>query len=85
MEQVKSGVDISAEGEKLNDVEKTLNRFGIALRDSQLEFRSMEDVLDDVAAKWEYLGSVEQAQIATALAGKMCAGTYGDIWGYYVA
>lgn len=53
-----------------------LSRFGIALRDSYNEFRSMEDVIDDVASMWDKLGTVEQGQIATAIAGTYQRNTF---------
>lgn len=56
-------------GEALNDTEKVLNKFGIALRDTEGEFRSVSDVLDDVYAKWDSLTTVEKSAIATAAAG----------------
>lgn len=70
LENVKAGVKVDEEGNALNDVEKVLTRFGISLRDSQLEFRNMGDVLDEINSKWKDFTSVEQAQIATAIAGK---------------
>ena len=71
MSNVAAGKDTDDEGESLNDVEKTLNRMGIALRSAQGEWRSFEDVLDEVAAKWNNgtFNEIEQSQIATAIAG----------------
>ena len=54
---------------KWNDVEKTLNRAGIALRSSQNDWRDMYDVLDEVATKWKDLEDTQRSQIATALGG----------------
>lgn len=56
-------------GEALNDTEKILNEFGIALRDTEGEFRAVSDVLDDVYSKWGSLTAVEKSAIATAAAG----------------
>lgn len=69
MTQVAAGKEIDNEGEKLNDVEITLNRAGIALRSSQNDWRDMYDVLNDVAGKWKELDDTQRAQIATALGG----------------
>ena len=69
MTQVAAGKEISDEGESLNDVEKTLNRAGIALRSSQNDWRDMYDVLDEVAGKWKELDDTQRSQIATALGG----------------
>lgn len=76
LENVKAGKNIDDMGESINDTEKVLARFGITLRDSANEFRSMEAVIDDVAAKWNTLGSVEKAQIATAMAGTYQRNTF---------
>ncbi len=57
-----------AEG-SLNDVEKVLNKLGISIRDSNLEFRDFDEVLDLVADKWGSLDSVSKKAISTAFAG----------------
>ena len=69
MSNVAAGKDIDDEGESLNDVETSLNKMGIALRSSQNEWRNFEDVIDEVAGKWDSFTSTQQAQIATAIAG----------------
>lgn len=68
MSNVKAGLD-DFEGEALNDVEKTLNRVGIALRDNQGNWYDFYDVLDEVASKWDNFSDVQQSQITTALGG----------------
>lgn len=55
--------------EKLNDIERVLSTLGIQIRSSSREMRDFDDVLDEVAEKWQYLDSVSQNAIATALAG----------------
>lgn len=61
-------------GEPLNDVEKTLNRLGISLRNTAGEFRDVGDVLDEVAGRWDELNSVQKAQLSTSFAGTIyCA------------
>lgn len=69
MSNVKAGLD-DFEGEALNDVEKTLNRVGIALRDNQGNWYDFYDVLDEVASRWDTFSDVQQSQITTALGGK---------------
>lgn len=69
MSNVKAGLD-NFEGEALNDVEKTLNRVGIALRDNQGNWYDFYDVLDEVASKWDTFNDVQKSQITTALGGK---------------
>lgn len=68
MSNVKAGLN-DFEGEALNDVEKTLNRVGIALRDNQGNWYDFYDVLDEVASKWDSFSDVQQSQITTALGG----------------
>lgn len=68
-----SGMNITGDQnettESLNDIDKVLKKLGISLRLSNLEFRDFDDVLDDIAAKWETLDSVSKNAIATAMAG----------------
>lgn len=70
LQNVKAGAETDDEGESLNDVEKVLTKMGVKLRESAGEWRDMEDVIDEVAQKWETFNEVEQAQIATAIAGR---------------
>lgn len=69
MSNVAAGKDTDDEGESLNDVETVLNSLNIALRSSKGEWRSFEDVLDEVAAKWKSFSDTERSHIATAIAG----------------
>jgi hypothetical protein len=57
------------DGMDLNRVEKALLSVDVPLRNAAGQFRNLEDVLVDVGRKWETLTSVEQAYLATALAG----------------
>jgi TP901 family phage tail tape measure protein len=57
------------DGMDLNRVEKALGSVGVPLRDVAGQFRNLETVLIEVGDKWETLTSVEQAYLATALAG----------------
>lgn len=70
MGNIKTGVFTDDEtGESLNDVEKTLSKLGVSLRDSKGLFRDFDDVLTDVANNWENYDNVQQHAIATAMAG----------------
>ena len=53
----------------INNVESQLNYVGIALRDTNGELRSTEDVLDELGKKWDTLNKNQQAAMAKALAG----------------
>lgn len=70
MNNVAAGNFVDEEtGESLNDVETVLNELGIALRDVNGEFRDSDDVLDEVASKWDTFDNVAKHAIATAFAG----------------
>jgi TP901 family phage tail tape measure protein len=69
MQSVKAGAQIDDMGESLNNVEKTLKTFNIALRDQADTFRPLGDVIGEVASKWSEYSNVEQSEIATAIAG----------------
>ena len=66
-----SGIAEDGEGtsESLNDVEKVLNAIGISIRSTSTEMRGFDEVLDDLAEKWDNLNDVEQNAVATAMAG----------------
>ena len=70
---VKSGKFSSMEGEgdteALNDVEKVLTKIGISMRDTNGQFKEFDQVLDEIAEKWDNLDNISQAAIATAVAG----------------
>ena len=66
---VKIGNYLSDDGDDLSDYESVLKSIDIQLRDSQGEFRSFEDILDDVAKKWDTLSSVQQAAALKVMSG----------------
>lgn len=72
---VKAGVFAGMEedgedtSESLNDVEKVLNAIGIQIRSTSTDMRGFDEVLDDLAEKWDNLNDVEQNAVATAMAG----------------
>lgn len=66
---IKLGKFIDDDGESLNDTEKILKEFGIALRDTEGDFRAVSDVLDELYGKWGSFTSVEKSAIAVAAAG----------------
>lgn len=57
------------DGMDVNRVETMLGNLGIALRDSQGELRSLEDVIIELGHSWETLTKNQKAGIAVALAG----------------
>lgn len=60
---------MSDDGDDLSDYESVLKSIDIKLRDSQGEFRSFEDILDDVAKRWNTLSSVQQAAALKVMSG----------------
>lgn len=72
---VKAGVftDMSDSAEEtsgnINDIEKVLGKLGIRIRTSGTEMRSIEDVLDELAEKWDTLDDVSRNAVASAFAG----------------
>lgn len=64
----------------INDIEKVLSKLGIRIRTSGTEMRSIEDVLDELAEKWNTLDDVSRNAVASAFAGRMTyARNYGNI------
>lgn len=57
------------DGMDVNRVETMLSNLGIALRDSQGELRSLEDVIKELGGSWDSLTKNQKAGIAVALAG----------------
>ena len=55
--------------EALNDVEKVLDSIGIKIRENANEFRDLEDVLDEIANKWDTYDDTTRNAIGTALFG----------------
>lgn len=56
---------ILEDGVSANKVETALASIGIALRDSEGEFRALQDVMDELGMKWDSLTRNQQAYIAT--------------------
>jgi TP901 family phage tail tape measure protein len=66
---VKAGASLDEFGDSLNNVEKVLRTVDIQIRDSTDSFKPMGSVINEVASKWTTFTDVQQAQIATAIAG----------------
>jgi len=65
----KDPMAILEDGVSANKVEAALATIGIALRDSEGEFRALQDVFDELGMKWQSLTRNQQAYIATVAAG----------------
>ena len=55
--------------EKLNDVERILTKMGISIRKTNLEFKDFDEVMDNIAEKWDTMDNVSKKAIANAFAG----------------
>ena len=64
-----SNLESSEETTKLNDVETVLNKVNIKTRDTVGQFRDMDDVLTEIASKWNSMDQVTQNAVTTALGG----------------
>ena len=65
----KDPMAILEDGVSANKVEAALATIGIALRNSEGEFRALQDVMDELGMKWSSLTRNQQAYIATVAAG----------------
>ena len=66
LQNIKVGKYISDTGEQLNDVEKVLSKIGISIRNTNLEFKDFDEVLGEIAEKWNTLDNVSKKAIANA-------------------
>ena len=62
-------IDEDGTTELLSNVETTLKNAGIDLRKTVTEFNSFEDVIANLAGKWESLNDIQQAALTKAFAG----------------
>ena len=62
-------VEVDGEQVDANKIETALRSVGVALRDSNSEFRKLDDVFLDLAKRWDSLTVNEQRYIATMAAG----------------
>lgn len=62
-------VEVDGEQVDANKIETALKSVGVALRDSNGEFRNLDDVFLDLAKRWDSLTVNEQRYIATMAAG----------------
>lgn len=69
MTQIKDFGATIEDGMGLNQVEEALGSIGVALRNSEGEFRDMDTVLTDIGVSWGDLTREQQSYVATAMAG----------------
>ena len=62
--------DYDAESfENLSDIETALDNIGIKLRQNATTYRDTEEVLSEIAEKWDTLDQTAKNSLTTALAG----------------
>lgn len=69
-------VDEDGTTQTLSDVETVFSNIGVPLRNSMNEFRNFGDVLDEVAAKWSSLSSVQKSAVSQVAAGTFQANRF---------
>lgn len=69
MQKIASQVDLEDPETSLNEVNTVLDSVGISLTDTEGQLRDLDNVLDEVAARWNTFTRNQQAQISTAIAG----------------
>lgn len=80
MSNIKAGnlelIDEDGTTQTLSDVEAVFDNIGVPLRNSMNEFRNFGDVLDEVAAKWSSLSSVQKSAVSQVAAGTFQANRF---------
>ena len=66
MQYIASQVDLEDPETSLNEVNTVLDSVGISLTDTEGQLRDLDNVLDEVAARWNTFTRNQQAQISTA-------------------
>lgn len=64
---------------KYDELVKALTKHNVALVDANGEYRSTYDIISDIAKIWEDMTSMEQAGLATLIAGKMSTRMYRNV------
>ena len=57
------------DGVNLNKYSEALDTVGVKVLDANGQMREMDDILDDLAAKWDTIGKAEQTALAQTVAG----------------
>ena len=65
----KAGKILGIDEGEISDAEKSLKNVGIAVRETDGEFREFDDTMRDLASVWDSLSDVEKSNIAFNLAG----------------
>lgn len=68
-EDVKGGKKFDPDNEPLSNVERDMNKIGIAIRKDKDTFKDFNIVLDELSVKWKTLTDVQKSTVTKALAG----------------
>lgn len=68
-EAVKGGKTFDPDNEPVNNVERDMNKIGIAIRKNSGEFKDFNIVLEELHGKWDKLNDVQRNAIVGSLAG----------------
>lgn len=71
-QDIKQNINVD-DGVTISNVEKSLNKVGIAIRKDQYHFKEFSQIIDELKPKWKDLNDLEKTDISKSLAGKMCA------------
>jgi TP901 family phage tail tape measure protein len=69
LKENKTGIDSEGEEYSLNKVDKALQSVGLSIHDANGEFREFDDVIMELAEKWDTIDKNTQRYIATVMAG----------------
>lgn len=69
--EMTKGMSVDAEGEEIvfNKVDAALQSVGVSMKDATGQFREFDEVIYELASKWESLDSLSQRYVATVFAG----------------
>lgn len=68
-ELAESGEDMSDISVKASNAEKALGEIGVSVRESSGEFKGLEEILGEVASKWDDLNNTQKQMVSEQLAG----------------
>ena len=66
---IKEGKAFDPDNDPLNNVEKSLNNYGIAVRSNATTFKSLSTVISEISSKWSTYNDIQKNDISTQLAG----------------
>jgi len=61
--------DLGDETEGINDIESALSKLGIRIRENNAQWRSYQDVIDEIGARWESWDDIQRNLVTTAMFG----------------